>query len=143
MSREGIRRAGPPDWRNGVSFAIKRRTGRRGAIYRPIYLYFRCLKPSKRFHRNGRLLKAAGKVKRILLSIGAIGYYDIRYCPQCTGNNRVARKTNREYSLTKITFILVSAYLLLKLIASFFPETRLWGLNHAAFVEGMPFLFPI
>lgn len=60
---------------------------------------------------------------------------------QRIGGN-LAEKHYREFSLAKSTFVLIAAYLAVRFAASFMPESRLWGLNHSAFVDGLPFFFP-
>ncbi len=41
------------------------------------------------------------------------------------------------------TFILTSALLVIRSISSFFPHQRLWGLNQAAFIDYLIFLYPV
>ena len=50
-------------------------------------------------------------------------------------------KEIKEKKLLKIVFIYLTIILVIRFICSFFPEERLWGLNHAAFINGMPFLY--
>jgi hypothetical protein len=52
-----------------------------------------------------------------------------------------AKKRKKTEPLLKVSFILLTILLAMRLGASFFPETRLWGFNHAAFVRGMPWLY--
>lgn len=55
----------------------------------------------------------------------------------------MTQEPDKLYPLAKRSFILLAGYLVLRFAASFFPESRLWGINHGAFVDRLPFLFPL
>ncbi len=54
---------------------------------------------------------------------------------------------NKEKTPTRILFYLTSLYIfvliLIRLIASFYPDLRLWGFSHAAYIDGMIFIYPL
>lgn len=54
----------------------------------------------------------------------------------------LAEKHYKEFSLAKCSSVLVAAYLAARFAASFVPGSRLWGLNHSAFVDGLLIFFP-
>ena len=53
------------------------------------------------------------------------------------------RQNNNGLFLIKPIFILTAVFLILRLIASFFPEARLWGFNQAAFIDNLLWLYPV
>ena len=45
--------------------------------------------------------------------------------------------------ILNVAFIYMIALLIFRFISSFFPEARLWGLNHAGYIDGMIIIYPI
>ena len=54
----------------------------------------------------------------------------------------LARSQIRKPSLIKPIFIITAIYLILRFIASFFPDARLWGFNQAAYIKDLYFIYP-
>ncbi len=54
----------------------------------------------------------------------------------------LAKKEEKQKSLALAVFGIASAILLFRLIASFFPQERLWGFNHAGYLAGLPVIYP-
>ncbi|MFH2037417.1 MAG: hypothetical protein ABIJ45_13530 [Candidatus Zixiibacteriota bacterium] len=55
----------------------------------------------------------------------------------------MGKKKDKKEKIIDSVFILVSLFLGLRLISSFFPEIRLWGLNQASYIDDMFFIYPL
>lgn len=53
----------------------------------------------------------------------------------------MANKRADDRKLLNLIFAILIFFLILRLIASFFPQERLWGLSQAAYISKMPFLY--
>lgn len=49
----------------------------------------------------------------------------------------------KENNILNITFLYLCLLLLLRFVSSFFPKERLWGLNHAAYIDWMIIIYPV
>ncbi|MFH2049311.1 MAG: hypothetical protein ABIJ12_07685, partial [bacterium] len=51
------------------------------------------------------------------------------------------KNKKQDNNFLNLTFSVVVLFLLIRLLASFYQEERLWGLNHAGYINGMVFLY--